>query len=313
MAHNLQETDSMMYVREKPWHGLGVRVEEAPDTETALVLAGLNWGVELLPLPHPAIPGEVIPGHFANTRMTDKRVLGVVGSKYRPVQNRELANLVDGLISEGARIETAGSLGNGARVWLLARMPEEYKLAGDPTTMYLLVSNFHNGWGSVKANVVPVRVVCQNTINLALRQALRSWSCRHTGSVTAKVNEAARALGMVRTYRAELAGVADELAATRVSPDQWTEICKKLLPDPDDAKQAAAVARAKERRQALWNLMLADDLADFRWTAWGAINAVTDFEGHTAPARKVGDWKEARMADLVDKPELLDKAFALLK
>lgn len=316
MAH---EVETMMYTvdefgRGVPWHGLGTRVAgEAPDTERALVLGGLNWAVQLMPTPHPVFPGQVVDGSFCNVRVTDGKVLGVVGSKYRPVQNRELAHLIDGLIGEGgAQIETCGSITGGARVWLAARMPEQYRLAGDPVVTYLMVTNFHNGAGPVRANVVPIRPVCRNTINLALTKSLRSWTCRHTGNVTGKVNEAARALGMARTYMAELEEKADILAQTPVSPDRWSEIVAQLIELPKDTKTPGTVDRAKARQKVLWSKMLTPDLKTFKWTGWGAINAVSDFVGHEEPARKAASWQESRMAQMVDGHPLLDKALALL-
>ncbi len=310
MAH---EVESMMYVdtggRNVPWHGLGTRVTEAPDTERALVLAGLNWAIEQRPV---YANGQVVGGWKANVRATDGKVLGLVGTKYKPVQNRELANFVDGLLGEGAQIETAGSLQGGARVWLLARLPEIHRLAGDPTVTYLAVSNFHNGGGAVRANIVPVRVVCKNTLNLALRKAVRSWSCRHTGNISGKLDEASRALGLVRDYMVELEHKADVLRVMRISPDAWSDLVAELIPLPKGAKNPGTEERAKTKQKALREKMMAADLTDSRWTAWAAVNAVADFAGHSEPSRKVAQWQENRFAAIVDGHPLLDKALQLL-
>ena len=111
--------EEMFYVREKPWHGLGTRVEEAPTSENALILAGLNWTVEQENVYTDF--GEIIPGYRANIRSTDRRVLGVVTDRYKVVQNAEAFAFTDELLGKGVRYETAGSLQDGRKVWLLAR------------------------------------------------------------------------------------------------------------------------------------------------------------------------------------------------
>ena len=110
--------ESMFYVRETPWHGLGTKVMEAPDSEGALIAAGLNWNV----VQEPIFTGENEPirGYKANIRDSDRRVLGVVTDRYKVIQNREAFAFTDELLGQGVRYETAGSLQDGKKVWLLA-------------------------------------------------------------------------------------------------------------------------------------------------------------------------------------------------
>ena len=123
------EVETMFYTRTKPWHGLGTMVEEAPDSGTALKLAGLDWQVVQKDL----VTGDGIPvpGFKANLRDTDNRVLGVVTSRYRVIQNREAFAFTDALLGEGVTYETAGSLQDGRRTWILARLPQKYIISGD--------------------------------------------------------------------------------------------------------------------------------------------------------------------------------------
>ena len=116
--------ESMFYTREKPWHGLGVRVEEAPTSADALRLAGLDWEVAQEPIFTEG--GDAIAGYRVNVRDSDRKVLGVVSDRYKIIQNREAFSFTDTLIGSGVRYETAGSLQEGKRVWLLARLPREY-------------------------------------------------------------------------------------------------------------------------------------------------------------------------------------------
>ncbi len=166
--------ETMFYTRETPWHGLGTKVMEAPGSKEALTLAGLDWNV--LQEPVYTVEGSAIEGYKANIRDTDRKVLGVVTGRYKVVQNHEAFAFTDGLLKEGVRYETAGSLQGGRRIWLLAHMPHDYIIAGERFDPYFLFSSTHDGSGAVKVALTPIRVVCQNTLNLALSTAKRSWS-----------------------------------------------------------------------------------------------------------------------------------------
>ena len=193
--------ETMMYTREKPWHGLGTKVMEAPTSADAIRLAGLNWTVE----PKPVYDGEgtPIPGWVANTRSSDGKVLGLVTTRYKVVQNADAFSFTDHLIGGDVRYETAGSLREGKQVWLLAKMPSA-KVAGDEVEPYLCFTNTHDGTGAVRVCMTPVRVVCNNTLNLALSSAMRSWSMIHTGDIEGKISEARQTLELAQRYMLEL-------------------------------------------------------------------------------------------------------------
>lgn len=163
MAANVE---SMFCVRETPWHGLGTNVQEAQKSEDALIMSGLDWKVVQESIYTPQ--DELIEGYKANVRNIDRKVLGVVTDRYKVIQNEEAFAFTDELLGEGVRYETAGSLQGGKRVWLLAHMPHEYIISGERISPYLLFSNIHDGSGAIKVALTPIRVVCQNTLNLAL-------------------------------------------------------------------------------------------------------------------------------------------------
>ena len=156
MAANVE---TMMYVREKPWHGLGVEVSEAPNSEDALRFAGLDWNVRQENVFNSR--GGIIKGFKANVRDSDDSVLGVVGDRYKVVQNRDAFKFTDGLIGGDVRYETAGSLRDGKQIWLLAKLPEQ-QIAGDAVEPYLCFTNAHDGSSGVRVCMTPVRVVCKN-------------------------------------------------------------------------------------------------------------------------------------------------------
>ena len=230
MAANVE---TMFYTREKPWHGLGIRVTEAPSSEEALRLAGLDWQVKQEPVYTDT--GEVIPGYKANIRDRDRRVLGVVTDRYKIIQNQEAFAFTDALLGKGVRYETAGSLQGGRRVWLLARLPKEYIISGEQVSPYLVFSNTHDGSGAVKVALTPVRVVCCNTLNLALDTAKRSWSMIHTGNIRDKLQEAEDTLFMAEAYMMQLGKEFGNLQRQKITDRQVAEYIEMLLPLEKDA------------------------------------------------------------------------------
>lgn len=212
MAANVE---SMFYTRTAPWHGLGVRVEEVLGSKEALIQAGLDWKVEQTDVY--AASGERIPGYKANIRDIDRSVLGIVGDRYKIVQNEEAFAFTDGLLGEGVKYETAGSLAGGKIVWMLAKLPEKYIISGDAIEPYLVFCNSHDGSGAIRVAMTPVRVVCQNTLNLALKGASRVWSARHTGNVMNRMDEARETLQLANAYMSQLGRSINKLQAKKLT------------------------------------------------------------------------------------------------
>ena len=140
--------ETMFYVREKPWHGLGTLVAEAPASTDALICAGLDWRVEQKDVY--TGNGSLIPGYKVNLRSTDNAALGIVSDRYKVVQNEDAFQFTDDLLGEGVTYETAGALQGGKKVWMLAKMPQRYFIAGDEITPYLVVMNAHDGSSGIK-------------------------------------------------------------------------------------------------------------------------------------------------------------------
>ena len=222
------EVETMFYTREKPWHGLGTLVAEAPESREALRIAGLNWKV--LQEPVYTENDELIQGYKANVRDSDRKILGVVTDRYKVIQNEEAFAFTDALLGEGVRYETAGSLQEGRRVWLLARLPREYIIAGERISPYMVFSNTHDGSGAVKTALTPIRVVCNNTLNLALRTAKRSWSMIHTGDISGKIEEAKNTLFLADEYMSALGKEFENLRGIRLSEKQVMDYIEILVP-----------------------------------------------------------------------------------
>ena len=302
--------ESMFCVREMPWHGLGTRVMEAPNSKEALRLAGLDWKVIQEPLITGA--GDMVEGYKANVRDTDNQVLGVVGDRYRIVQNEEAFAFTDELLGYGVRYETAGSLQNGRKVWMLAHLPHEYIIAGEHISPYLLFSNSHDGSGAIKIAITPIRVVCNNTLNLALSTAKRSWSAIHTEGIRDKMNEAKHTLGLAGKYMEELGKEFEILRGKKLSDRQVNEYIEILLPieESGSSQQIRNMKRLQEDMKMRY--FDAPDLKDVGNNAYRFINAVSDFATHAEPLRKTKNYQENLFARTVDGNPLIDKAYQMM-
>lgn len=306
MAANVE---SMFYVREVPWHGLGTRVEEALTSADALRIAGLDWLVEQKPIQ--VCGGNRIENFKANIRSTDGKVLGVVSDRYQIVQNVEAFDFTDELIGGDVRYETAGSLQEGRKVWMLAKMPTT-KIVGDDVEPYLCFSNTHDGSGAIRICMTPIRVVCNNTLNLAFNGAHRQWSTRHTGDLKYKMREARLCLELAEQYMDGLASYADRLANTTITDEQLDKLLAEMFPvdeEKDGERKKNSVKKAKEEFMICY---FRPDIAQFLHTGWGVVNAMSDMATHSAPRRKTANYQENNWGRIMDGHPLLDKMTALV-
>lgn len=308
------EIETLAYVSNEengrfvPWHRLGTAVSTAMTSEEALKIAGLDW--EVNPKPIFTDTGKEIPNYFANTRSSDEKVLGIVSGKYKVIQNKEAFDFTDALIGEGVKYETAGSLCGGKRVFLLARLPEK-KILNETFDNYVCFTNSHDGCGSIKVAMTPVRVVCQNTLNLALEKASRTWSARHFTNITDKLEDAKRTLELADTYMEELNKEADKLANITISDSDTLKLIETLFPINDDMSDKRKGSVLKDR-EAVYYCTFAPDLKNFRNTAYGFINAVSDFATHKNPKRKSETFEENNFRRTIDGNYIIDGAFDLI-
>ncbi len=307
MAANIE---SMFYVRETPWHGLGTKVLEAPASKDALQLAGLNWRVMQEPI-YTAME-ELVDGYKANVRDSDRKVLGVVTDRYRVIQNDEAFAFTDELLGAGVKYETAGSLQGGRKVWLLAHMPHEYIISGERISPYLLFSNTHDGSGAIKVALTPIRVVCQNTLNLALAGAKRSWSMIHTGDIREKMQEAKDTLFLAEKYMDELGKEFEALRMRKLTDKQVMEYIEILLPIEDGSTPQQEKNMKRLREDMKIRYFDAPDLQEVGKNAYRFVNAVSDFATHAEPLRRTANYKENLFSRTVDGNPMIDKAYQMV-
>ena len=305
------EVETMFYTREKPWHGLGTLVAEAPESREALRIAGLNWKV--LQESVYTENDELIQGYKANVRDSDRKILGVVTDRYKVIQNEEAFAFTDALLGEGVRYETAGSLQEGRRVWLLARLPREYIIAGERISPYMVFSNTHDGSGAVKTALTPIRVVCNNTLNLALRTAKRSWSMIHTGDISGKIEEAKNTLLLADEYMTALGQEFENLRKIKLSEKQVLDYIKSLLPMEENYSLLQKRGVEKLRADMKMRYFDAPDLKDVGNNGYRFVNAVSDFATHSTPRRKTANYKENIFARTADGNPMIDRAYQLVK
>ena len=302
--------ETMFYVREKPWHGLGTLVAEAPASADALICAGLDWRVEQKDVY--TGDGSLIPGYKVNLRSTDNAALGIVSDRYKVVQNEDAFQFTDDLLGEGVTYETAGALQGGKKVWILAKMPQRYFIAGDEITPYLVVMNAHDGSSGIKVAMTPIRVVCQNTLNLALNRAKRIWTTKHTENVLSRVHEARETLQLAEAYMGELGRGIDALSQIRLTDKKVMEFMQEFFPvteDMPDVQKKNNLRLLNDLKQRYFD---APDLSHVGRNGYRFVNAVSDFATHADPIRKTKNYNENLFLRTVEGNPMIDKAYKMV-
>jgi len=279
MSHNV---NSMMYVGEKPWHGLGTKVESAVTSAEAITKAGLDYAVEKKPI---YISGGVeVPNHYATVRTDTNDALGVVGKKYTILQNKDAFRFFDGIVGvKEAMYQTAGALGVGEKIWLLAKLPGYVQTVKDDITeKYLLLANSHDGSGSVQIMFTPIRVVCQNTLNVGIQSGSNKIKLRHTASIGTRIDEVRETLGVVNHMFTTFEEASKKLATVQLTGEAWKNYLKNsgVIPDADSQDQSTRAKNIMQDVSLLFESGKGTEIAGVRGTAWGAFNAVTEYVDH---------------------------------
>lgn len=289
MSHNLATTNgqtAMMYAGETPWHGLGTKLDQPATAAEAIEAAGLNYEVELRSLT--AADEIPVPDRKAVIRCDSQKVLGVVGSSYRPVQNHQCFGFLDAVVANGQlRYHTAGALGKGEKVWMLAKIPGEIRVkdSEDVTEQYLLLSNSHDGSSALRVFFTPIRVVCANTLGAAERRGRKQGiSIVHKGNLEAKVAESQEILGLAKRFYDDLGEHIDRLANHYPSRKQLEEYFAALYPDRPDTRNR----RAQNVRKELFRLFeegRGQGIPEIRFSTWAAFNSLVEFTDYFRPTR----------------------------
>jgi len=294
MSHELAIVEgkvSMAYAGEAPWHGLGQQLNAPMTAAEAISEAGLGYQVELKALT--TIDGVPVPKRRAAVRTDTGSVLGTVGTFYVPIQNSAAFDFLDQIVADGGlRYETAGALGQGERVWLLAKLPGQIQVKGsdDVTEKFLLLSNSHDGSAALRVFITPIRVVCHNTLTLARRQGRHQGiSIFHKGNLQTKVQEAQKVLGLAHRFYEECELKIDRLAHHYPTVAQLDYLFSSLFPDPLHFPERSRAGCVRQDLFYLFEEGRGQDLPEIRHTAWAALNAVTEYVDHHRQTRATTD------------------------
>lgn len=336
MAHQLENSDHMFSAGVTPWHGLGTVTDGVLDLDTALVTAGLNWTVgkfpaftrdrdvayaEALPLlieAHAANPtatfGELlaaiefdlpIPDTFSTVREDLRMPLGPVGKDYTVWQNWENFDLAKVLLDGGDVVaETAGSLRDSRTVWLLCRIDRDMTIGGDEIVPYMLFTSSHDGSSKIRVMPTPTRVVCANTLRVAIGRAKTQWTASHTASVSKRAQEARETLQMTWKYMDEFQLMVEKLQDQVVTDLAFEKLVFDMIPEPTPNKEGQITDRMKTNatnKRALvrkaWER--SPEIGQFRGTGWGAAMSFNTVDLWAGKVHGGEDNRLARQADRI--------------
>lgn len=294
--------------RRKSSDGIGESIVGARDSATAMAMAGLGFNVVKKEIK--TIDDIYIPDKFATVRDDTNDVLGIVGKQYTIVQNAEAFSFTDELVGAGMTYETAGYFGKGEKLWLEGILPGDYKILGDEIAPYVVFMNTHDGSGSVKVALTFTRVICSNTLNLAIKSAKRCFSFIHKGSVSAKIDEARQVLGLADAYMKALDKEMEKLAMVKISPIQFEKVILPALfkVDEDTMSPRQIETKMEQRAELRYRYQKAPDLQGIGFNGARLVQAVADYVDHSEPGRETKDWKKNRFASQIQGNEMLDKA-----
>lgn len=308
MAHNLNYNEqtgkhSFFSVKEKAWHNLGQIISDYPTSAEAIKHAGLNYTVEKRPLftydteNHTGdpdtdilIPEIEVPDFYATVRTDTEQVLGVVGNDYEIVQNVNAFDFFDSIVGgkDGILYETAGALGNGERIFITAKLPDYIRIGRDDfIEQYLFLTTSHDGYGSITAAFTPVRVVCQNTLNAALRNHSHSIKIRHTASAVDRLKQAHQLLGVTNLLANELEEVFNNWSRIRITDSAVKRLIQVAMAPNKEVLQNLQNGKLDELSTTYNNMVSSvmeyaltnptQQEVTTKGTLFGAYNAVTGY------------------------------------
>lgn len=286
MSANVQ---TMMYTGEVPWHGLGKKLEREATSEEAIIAAGLNWTVSKKPVFAQTLHGNVmLPNNFATVREDNQQVLGIVGTQFEVLQNKDAFRFCDALVGEAAAMyHTAGALGDGEIIWILAKLPKTIRLKNqDDIENYLLFSHRHDGRQRVRVMFTPIRVVCQNTLNMAASENKNIAYIRHVAGMGGKLQNVREQLGILYNQMDLFEELSNKMAEKQINRKIFQDYLAslKLAVEAEDLEKEKVASRKMEVEDMLTSLFEFGPGAFYnssKGTVWGAYNAVTryvDFE-----------------------------------
>ena len=288
------QTSSFVSAKVPAWHKLGaVLPQNGLTSEECIKYANLDFKVTKQPLKATFEDGSLVdvPEMFATVRSDNKAILGIVGNQYVPLQNQEAFGFFDPLIAEGeAFYETCGLLGAGERLFITAKLPAHIRIGNtdDIIEQYIFLTNSHDGKSSVVCAFTPIRIVCANTLNAALRNCTNRLSIRHTTNMAGKIKTAHEIMGLQNLYTKELEAIFNTMATKTADEKVYEKVIVTALADNkkmiEDYFEGEASTRFIGNVNKAMEYAFSDDtqtmFTSTRNTLFGAYNAVTGFNAN---------------------------------
>jgi phage/plasmid-like protein (TIGR03299 family) len=283
MAHNIYE--DRMFSNGKAWHDVGVRVDQEQTAESAITLAKLDYEIKKVPLQ--TIDGISAEGFYGTLNTANNKVLGIVSDRYKIVQNKDAFGFFDEVVkTKEAIYHSAGALGNGERIWILAKLPTNMLIFKDDVVeKYLLLTNCHDGKGSLLMYFTPIRVVCQNTLIASFKDAGEGIAIRHMGDMKSKTEEARKALGLALDFYTEFEVNAKAMLNVKLTQDRAFEYFDKVLNIKKDDEISTQSTNIRDTVRSLYRNGKGNSVDGVKDTLWAGYNAVTEFTDHYKTTR----------------------------
>ena len=297
--------------RTTTWHAIGKTVEECKDLEGVLRASGLDYNVVKEPVfARPDVNGQpsnllmTIPNRFITMRENDGHMYDVVSDKFEIVQNREAFDFVN-YMGEDLQFEKAGETENGV-VYIIGKLPE-VDILGDSFIPHVIFRNGFTGKVKITAAICPLRIVCQNQFNFAFKNTQNAVTIRHVQNAERKLEEAREVLKLSADYMAEINAMALMYASIKLTEKDLDRVLDNMFPivDPENMN-AFKRHQLEEQRDKFKKAYMADDNSNFRGTAWGMINAYSDFITHKAPQGNTATKDEGKFMTVTFHPGLMN-------
>lgn len=286
MAHELEVIDGvaqMVWVGEKPWHGLGTEIPADLSPAQVLEKAGLDWTVQKIPAFADINGSKKSVGWSALVRDRDNSILSVVSNDWEPLQNQEAFEFFDEYCKVGdMEMHTAGSLKNGQIVWALAKVKDSFELfKGDTVESFLLLTNPHKFGQSIDVRFTPIRVVCNNTLTLSLNtKSDRFVKVNHRRAFDAE--QVKGQLGIATEKMAKYKEMAAFLGSKKYKEESIKEYFNRVFPvlayNKEKGPQRKELSKSATRALEVVSTQPGAEYARGTW--WQAFNAVTYLTDH---------------------------------
>jgi len=263
---------------EPAWHRKGTILDHAFTAEEAIEHANMGYIVAKAPLyakfsndKNDPNRGAEVPDYFATYRTDTRDIFGIVGGRYEVIQNTAAFGFFDGIVGEGKAIyETAGVLGKGETIFLTAKLPTNIILPGDDIVeKYLVFSMAHDGSKAITAMFTPTRVVCANTLAIAMSNGTHKVYIKHTKSAMDRINEAAELMGLVNKTSDVTSEILNAMAKKAINDDKLAEYIRLVFLTPEERKRLAETGDHRTAEISTRTIGVMEDVYDFALTGVG--------------------------------------------